>query len=247
MCSLPIEVAKRQPRKRAQSVPTQPYKLPDGTKVPGTTTVISASLGWNKGALMYWSWQQGKDGKDFRESRQAAADAGTYAHALAEHDIKGGETPTPPSDADLRAKGEAAFEAYLDWKRSTRLYLVASEVALVATDFKYGGTIDAIGLIDGKLALIDFKTSNHTHPDYIIQVAAYAHLWEFFGQPVVNELGENLGTKLDGGIHILRFSKEGGDFHHHKYRRERIVGQPWDAFLSLRHLYDCKKSIEGMV
>ena len=52
--------------------PYKGYEI-DGEKVPGVTTVLSRFK--ESGALMYWAWKQGTEGKDFRETKQAAADA----------------------------------------------------------------------------------------------------------------------------------------------------------------------------
>ena len=46
-----------------------------GKGIVGVTTAINI-LGMNKGALMYWSWDQGRQGYDFREIRDSAAEAG---------------------------------------------------------------------------------------------------------------------------------------------------------------------------
>ena len=70
-------------------MPTADYKNAKGVRIPGNTTVINGNLGWSKNGLMYWAWEQGRNGKDFRQSRDDAADAGTLAHALIEADIKG--------------------------------------------------------------------------------------------------------------------------------------------------------------
>lgn len=212
------------------------YRMTDGTLVPGVTTVISTSLGWGQGALMWWAWSQGKEGKNFRDSADKAAEAGTIAHKMAENDIKGIPQATfPAPDATIAEQATAAYQGYLDWKRMTRLELVGSEISLVSDMYAFGGTLDGIGLIDGKHALIDFKTSNGTYASHIIQLAAYKNLWE----------AKN-GRLLDGGIHLLRFGKDGGDFHHSHYPRERM-DKPWQAFLLLRALYDLKKPVEKMV
>lgn len=216
-------------------MPTQKYRLADGTIIPGVTTIIGNNLGWKSGALMYWAWEQGMEGKNFRESTKEAADAGTVAHALAEADIKGLQATIPPGTSEaILAKANSAFEAYRSWKEMTKIELLESESPYVSESHRYGGTIDALGTVNGKRVLVDFKTSNGLYPDHIIQVAAYTYLWE-----------ENHGERLDGGIHILRFSKEGGDFHHHFYPRAR-VDDPFHAFLHLRALSDLKKPIEGM-
>lgn len=216
-------------------MPTQKYRLKDGSVVPGTTTIIGNNLGWSQEPLMRWAWQQGMDGLDYRDSSRKAADAGTLAHAMAEADIKGHEFQAPvETEPGILEKARAAYDAYLSWKEMTKMVLVESEIPYVSEAHRYGGTIDAIASINGKTALVDFKTSNGLYANHIIQVAAYTNLWE-----------ENHTAQLEGGVHILRFSKEGGHFHHHYYPRKAIAS-PWGAFLHLRALQDLRKPLEGM-
>jgi hypothetical protein len=231
-------------------MPTQKYKTSDGKRVPGATTVIGTSLGWGKEGLLHWAWKQGADGKDFREERDKAANAGTIAHAMAEANVKGLQQPVRPercSETELQnwVKAEAAFAAFLDWKESTKFKLILSEVPFVSDEYRFGGTLDSVAeLNSNKVCLVDFKTSNSTYPDHLIQMAAYCHLWErgvLFNYPDLFIKREPFAS-----IEILRFSKEGGDFHHSHYRYERMQ-KPWTAFLALRQLYDLKKDIEGMV
>jgi hypothetical protein len=217
-------------------MPTQVYRTKDQKKVPGTTTVIGTSLGWNKNQLMHWAHQQGMDGKDFRKTTESAALAGTVAHGFAEAHIKKTEYHYPlPIEPDVLNKAKAAFEAFLVWEHMSKLELLESEIPYVSEIHRYGGTIDAIGKVNGKIALIDFKTSSGIYGDHLVQVAAYRHLYE----------ENHEGTTLDGGVHILRFGKEGGDFHHHYYPREAIMSV-MPAFLHLRALYDLKKEIEKL-
>ena len=80
------------------------------------------------------------------------------------------------------------------------------EMELVSEEYRFGGCPDAIGLnSQGQVCLLDWKTSNGVYTDYLIQIAAYKHLWE-----------ENHPTKpITGGLHLLRFSEEHADFSHH--------------------------------
>jgi hypothetical protein len=229
-------------------MPTKRY-LVSGKRVPGATTVISTSLGWGKEGLLFWANRLGQEGKDHREERDAAADAGTIAHAMAEADVKGTPMPVRPgspteAEAETWTKAEAAYSAYRDWKESSKFRLILSEVSFVSNDLRFGGTLDAVAELNGRVCLVDFKTSNSMHPEHLIQMAAYRHLWErgvLFEHP-------DIFVKRDPfeSIEILRFSKQGGDFHHAHYRHERL-DKPWTAFQLLRQLYDLKKDIESMV
>jgi len=42
-------------------------------RIPGTTTVIGRFK--ESGGLIYWAWDQGQQGLDYRQTRDAAADA----------------------------------------------------------------------------------------------------------------------------------------------------------------------------
>ena len=208
------------------------YYAKDGKQIPGTTTIIGRFK--DSGALLRWAWKQGKDGVDLYETRDKAADIGTAAHSLVEWHIKGidGEPPDFLSlDSDSKVKAMEAFGAYLNWERMTKLEIVEQEMCLVSETYRYGGTPDAIGMIDGVLCLIDWKTSNGVYSDYLIQLAAYRNLWE-----------ENYPDRpLSGGFHLCRFSKEYGDFAHHYYPR---LDEAWEQFTLFRRAYDIDKLLK---
>jgi hypothetical protein len=176
------------------------YKI-DGERVPGVTTILSRFK--ESGGLIHWAWEQGRDGKDYRETRDAAANAGTCAHDMVECDIRGKTFDPTGYDEKMIERATGAFNAYLEWKHQTNLQVKEAEVSLLCKlrfgdeEIGFGGTLDAM-FVQGKLSLGDFKTSNSTYSDYIIQLAGYKLLWEynFPEQPI------------DGGYHILRFSKQ---------------------------------------
>jgi hypothetical protein len=91
--------------------------------------------------------------------------------------------------------------------------------------------LDFIGRLDGKLVLGDFKTSNGVWPEYLCQLAAYAKAYE-----------ETTGRRIDGGYHLLRFSKQNGDFGHHYY--PSLDDDAWPAFLHLRALHDLNERLK---
>ena len=215
-------------------MPTHKYMKLDGTAVVGVTTAIGL-LGLNKTPLMYWAWEQGKAGKDFRETKDNAADSGTLAHYLIECDIHG----TKPDQAildkagkDILDKAETAYLNFLEWKKTNHIELVHTELPLVSEKYGYGGTIDYIGKVDGKYALLDWKTSTGVYADYLIQVAAYTQLW----------LEHNPDKPLTGGIHLLRIDKDNGKFTHHRW--DSTPPEAFDIFLDLLDIYNKKKVVD---
>jgi len=212
------------------ATPKQGYFLKDGTRVPGTTTIIGRFK--DSGALIWWAWNEGKEGRDYRETSRKAADAGTIGHAFVEAHIKGLPAPTfPEVDPAIVAKAEAAFGAYRSWADQSKLEIFEQEIQLVSEQHRFGGTPDAIGYLDGKLCLIDWKTSNAVYADYLMQLAAYKVLWE-----------ENRPEyPITGGYHLCRFAKEHGDFAHHYYPN---LDEAWQQFLLFRQAYDLDKQLK---
>lgn len=235
------------------NVATTIYKNKAGQRLPSVTTILGLL---NKPGLVPWAYNLGLAGKDMEAARDGAADAGTIAHWWAEQDIK---APLPPGsdwkesrpnyvilggkaprkvylsdiDPEVLAKAEGAFEAYRTWKSMTRLELVASEVSLVSEELGFGGTLDAIGKIDGKLLLIDFKTSNGTYWDHLLQIAAYGRLWNENHAP----------DEHVQGYQLIRFGKEEGDFHQSHFPQ---LEKAWMCFAHLVPVYSLKKQIDKL-
>jgi hypothetical protein len=203
------------------------YFLKDGTKVPSVTTILGRFK--ESGALMYWAWRMGKEGKDFRQERDKAADAGTMAHAAVENWIHG-QPITFAGDPEICQKARKSFDAFLEWAAQTQLKVTHTEIPLISEQYRFGGTFDAL-LVRGKRAMGDWKTSGAVYGEYLAQVAAYGILWE-----------ENHPEEpIDGGYHLLRFDKEYGDFHAHWWN-ELEAGKRF--FLNLRAAYEDDKELK---
>ena len=217
-------------------MPTAPYFLKDGTRVPGTTTVISHCK--ESGGLIHWAWQQGIDGIDYRQPRAAAADAGPLGHRMFELHLDGIVDPIDSAVAELEVEDEevvenakTAFGSAARWWKMMRAEVVAQEIHLVSEKWKFGGTPDAILRVDGKLALADWKTSKRIYHDTILQLAAYRHLIEY-----------HQGEKLES-FHVCRFDREMGSFTHHDWPRG-LIDQGWKAFTLRRRHYDMMKKLK---
>lgn len=210
--------------------PAKGYFLKDGTKVPGTTTIIGRFK--DSSGLLFWAFQQGKAGKaKLYEEAEKAADIGTIAHAMVEAHIKGEDFNSEGLAPEVWSKASSAFRAYLAWESMTKLKVVEQEIQLVSEKYRYGGTPDAIGLIGNELCLLDWKTSNAVYSDYLVQLAAYRNLWE-----------ENFPDRpLAGGFHLLRFAKEHADFSHHYFPN---LDNAWRQFVLFREAYEIDKELK---
>ena len=218
-------------------MPTQPYKNDDGKRVPGVTTVIGRFK--DSGGLMFWAFEQGKAAERgeierLYDQRDEAASLGTIVHEMVEAHIDGVDYRIPAYlNQEQQDQVWGAYGAYFEWQKNCGMEFVAQEIPLVSEEYQFGGCPDAIATINGKLCLIDWKTSNAVYPDYLIQLAAYKHLWEtkFPDQPIE-------------GFHLCRFSKDFGDFAHHYFPELEVA---WRQFLLFRGAYENDKQLKKRV
>jgi hypothetical protein len=223
--------------------PSGGYTLKNGEKIPGVTTIIGRFK--DSGALIQWAYKQGREHEGLSrrglpapsrlyEQVEQAALAGTIAHDLIEASILN-HRYAPPSNAssDVLKRASNAFEQYQRWAAQTHIRIVATEKSMVSELHRFGGTIDAIGQLDQKIVLLDWKSSNAVYGEYLIQLAAYALLLE--------ECEPALTPK---GFHILRIAKESADFTHYQFGE---IDDAREAFLLMREMYDLDKKIVARV
>ncbi len=219
-------------------MPAIKYKTATGVSVPGVTTVLG-NLGWKTPGLLWWANQMGLEGKSHGEEASDAAEAGTLAHAMIEHQLKGKPAPdtseTPEETVEL---AETAFKAWERWAAHNDFELVKSEMQLVSEDLLYGGMLD-IAMIQGLPGILDLKSSKGIYPDHWVQVVAYGHLYDehLFTCPhkptCVGPIEE---------YHILQLGKITGGFTH-KYEPAAAMDNYWEVFKHCLALHYLKKEI----
>jgi hypothetical protein len=135
------------------------------------------------------------------------------------------------------------FLRFVDFWETYNPRLIEAEVHLFSDELKVAGTCDMLCEIDGKLWLIDFKTSNHVQPTYQLQTAVYGQCYkECFGKEVDNY-----------GILWLKSTKR-------KANKEKMQGKGWemvlptrtheenlDIFRTVRRLFDLENPHEAPV
>lgn len=225
--------------------PRQGYNAADGRPVPGTTTICGML---NKGGLVGWSgklctevaWTAGKAGDPMPKwtdilygQRDAAADAGTLCHSLADAYVRGEKLPTVP-DTEIGKRGWNAFENFVHWLDASALKISAHETPLVSEQYRYGGTPDATAEMSGRFYLVDYKTSAGVYAEMMLQMAAYRQLL------IECEHREVMG------VHLVRFARETGDFAHY-YFDNAALDQGWQVFAALLSIYEPMKALEKRV
>jgi hypothetical protein len=213
------------------------YRNAAGETIPGTTTIIGRFK--DSGALLHWAFGQGKAAergeiRSLYDKRDEAASIGTLVHEMVEAHIGKvdfDESKLVGLSEENRERVNSGYRAYRSWESMTRLEIVEQEMALVSELHQFGGTPDAIGRFNNELCLLDWKSSNGVYQDYLIQLAAYALLWE------ENRPDEH----LVGGFHLCRFAKEHGDFSHHYWQN---LDEAKEQFILFRRAYDLDKQLK---
>lgn len=159
-------------------------------RIPGATTVLGIIA---KPALINWAANQAVDFIQRRwkpdtkyssevieielgQARLAhqmrkteAGEFGSKIHEIVEAYIGGQLLPGDIEDAKLRRSLENFIKVTHNWE------WIGSEITVVNNELKYGGTADGIArLPNGKIVIVDFKTSTSVHAEFDLQIAMYA-------------------------------------------------------------------------
>lgn len=133
--------------------------------------------------------------------KQEAADTGTKIHDWCERyikhklKIKGYDLPDMPEDQNV----QIGVNAFLDWEKEHKVKFLSSERIVYSKKHDYIGTLDIEAMIDGKLCLVDLKSSSALYNSVRLQTAAYLKADE-----------EESGKKYEGRW-AIRLAKETED------------------------------------
>ena len=134
----------------------------NGTKVPRVTSILSRMI--HNDYLMDWANSLGFRKKKYREALQEAADIGTCTHEAIENFLSNNQ-----EDVQITFVG---FKMWWDnLLKNNTVDILGTEQKIVCQWF--GGTYDALLKINGKIYLVDWKTSNHVTSNYFLQLSAY--------------------------------------------------------------------------
>lgn len=123
-----------------------------------------------------------------------------YAEAFAYYKVFGGDVPVIPEDAPQEALN--GISAFLEWVKKHNVEFIDVEKLVFSKKYDFVGHLDALCRIDGKLTLLDYKTSKDVYTSQMYQVAAYKLALE--EENLYKNQNENIET------YILNFSKETG-------------------------------------
>lgn len=164
------------------------YETPEGITLPSITTVLSIL---SRDSIAKWRARVGE--KEANRVSYRASTRGTAVHEICEQyvnndpdydkymamDIDTGEQKLAKRTPDL-------IDSFLKIKPilDERLSVVhAQEAPLYSTHLGVAGRVDCVGVFDGKLSIIDYKTSMKPKrldwiKNYFMQESAYSIMWE---------------------------------------------------------------------
>jgi len=156
------------------------YETPEGDFYPSVTTITSQL---NKKAIVEWRARVGEE-KAKQITAQASA-RGTSVHKLCEKYVLGTLDPQEVMPSNRAIFNTLSFHLT---NNVTEVYCV--EGFLYSDYLRTAGQVDLIAKYNGKVSVIDFKTSKKEKRkewirNYFIQESAYAVMWEErTGQPI---------------------------------------------------------------
>ena len=228
------------------------YKV-NGKRVKSVTTLINAHLGWSKGALIGWTRKHCLKGDDSMAIMKEAGRVGTLAHKMIEEFIKGGSVFLDDYTPSEISQAKTAYYGYYKWQEDNDVKFLETEMKLVSEKYGFGGTFDAVAVVNKKLVILDWKTSNAVHDEFLVQLAAYRQLWnEHIDQkytventpvakdkPQVLESRKNM-WKIKGAILLKLDKEEKGVYEEHHYKIKDL-DWGWKVFKLILKLQELKK------
>jgi genome maintenance exonuclease 1 len=146
------------------------YKTPSGRAYPSVTTVTGQH---NKAAIIEWRKRVGE--AEANRISTTAAKRGTRVHTLCESYLNNESVEPNMFDAETFK----AIKPYLNNIQDIHCL----ETALYSDHLEVAGTVDCIAKYNGKMSVIDFKTSKRRKSrddihNYFMQCSAYAVAFE---------------------------------------------------------------------
>ena len=172
------------------------YNTPTGDRYPSVTTM----LGWH-GRDKIQEWRNRVGHEQATTIARVAASRGTGLHLATEQYLK---NQIPEFRSPLVQEMFGKFRPYLD--RINNIHV--QETPLFSNHLRLAGTVDCIAEWDGRLAIIDFKTSTREKKkewihNYFMQCAAYAIMYEELAFIPVSKIVVLIAVEEDSSIQVF--------------------------------------------
>lgn len=174
------------------------YTNSNGYYIPRVTEIISKMI--SNDILLYWANSLGFKRLKYKDVLNKAANIGTEAHSAIEKFFKD----------KFKTDNNIPFLGFLEWYNDIETSGLQIEPIFIEKELicnLFGGTLDALLRIGGRVFIVDFKTSNHVTYSYFLQLAAYNYILKLLGINVDGVLVLQLDKESPGyNEYILDFS-----------------------------------------
>lgn len=201
------------------------YETSEGNFYPSVTTVLDL---YPKGKE-FNEWLK-RNGTDADAIVTMAADSGSKVHEAIDKLQQGAEVFWDDSIYTLREW--QMINRFIDFYTLFQPEIISSEFTLVCDKHGIAGTVDMLCKLQGKLWLIDFKTSNYVHVTHHIQAATYTTMFNEINK------GKYPAIQKTGILHLNAKTRTAG-------AKGKIQGAGWQLipvvncpkhFASFRHV-----------
>lgn len=152
----------------------KPQLIPWAMKIGCEVGVAAADSGWYgqgpNGIKAVYKRAEEEKARRMQTSTSRGSKIHAYLEAVIENEIHGQKFMEPKDKVLSAVKGE--FDA---WRNKHEVKFEAAERVLFHPERNYIGTTDVLLSVDGRPAILDFKTGGGVYPEYGIQLAAYAY------------------------------------------------------------------------
>lgn len=165
-----------------------------------------------------------------------SAQFGTELHDFLETYLTTGEIKTlkPHPYADVNICRDSMLKFVKDWNLGPHTTIKA-ECLIWSTIYRYAGCIDYVAHKDGKMYIMDWKTTGSLHTKYLLQLAAY---WV-----ALEERAKEYGIpeKVEH-VYLVRFDKSTPFYEVVDFGREQMQYY-FEIFKSLLNIYNFKEQV----
>ena len=137
---------------------------------PSSTTILNAYP--QSAHLTRWIAEHGME--EAERIRDDAGISGTAVHTAIENLIAGQTLLR----VGYSLKEWWKISTFVSWWQEYKPEVLATEVALFSKKYKFAGRVDCIAKINGKITVVDWKTSGSLHEHFPLQFASYAQAVE---------------------------------------------------------------------
>lgn len=201
----------------------------DGVWYPSVTTVMGAEP---KPWLDKW---HEKWGPLAERKTKIAGQIGDEFHRCVDQYLETGEFAISKDfSTSCSSRVVGMMESFIEWATNIEGIVDATELKVISRLHTYSGTLDAVGTLDGKPIVFDWKTSSRIYPEMALQLSAYAQAYK-----------EEKGIDIKQGI-IVHVSKDKPRF---KLTTKvfKLGKRVFGKFLKLRSMFDDMHASTGAI